>query len=74
MSVRQMASMTIRDKMLPDVPPNALRTPISTVRSLTTIAMMLATPMAPASSVKPPMTQMKSRRPLKIRSNMAYSS
>ena len=67
-NVSEMASITIKERMLPEVAPRALRTPISTVRSFTTMAMMLATPMAPARSVNPPMIQMNNRIPVKMRS------
>ena len=56
-----MPSATISVTIERDVAPSALRMPISLVRSATEIKRMLPTPMAAASSVPMPTTQMKPR-------------
>ena len=59
-------SCMIRPTMDAGVAPRALRMPISLVRSLTTIIMMLLTPTIPAMTVKMPMMAMNIVRPAKV--------
>ena len=63
MAVRSMLSEMICERMLRGVAPIARRMPISVVRSRTVTIMMFDTPMAPASSVPMPTSQMSMLTP-----------
>ena len=65
-AVMSKLSATIMRTMADGVAPIALRMPISCVRSLTEISMMLETPTMPARSVPIPTSQMNAR----IQTNM----
>ena len=72
--VRMTLSEMICESIIFGVAPMARRMPISVVRSLTVTIMMLLTPMAPASNVPMPTSQMRKLTPLKRLSSIWKST
>ena len=73
-SVSTILSEIICESIILGVAPMALRIPISVVRSRTVTIMMLDTPMAPASRVPSPTSQIRKLTPLNRLSNIWKST